>query len=292
MLGVTNKLCDGIIGGREFGRSRERINKKKKENLTYKLDHLEKKYGKLETKRKVVMEEKDSETSVDEELCADSNVRDKSYTSSRKNDVTGSNSEKENVQNESKKSKMIDKSETSSNVLDENNLPKAKGPDITGDIFIPDNRGAEEKWNIDKKNSNAQNLENINAFNSETSESQNSETDLDSHSELLRNEVSKSEAAELHKTVNKMSEKYNFEKSYQSEFLAHILSEPGLPDDAFPDQPVKYVPEEVSKVKEAVEAVKGKLGWSGFEQIFLVSALDGTGLDYLKVGCNFHNITY
>lgn len=75
------------------------------------------------------------------------------------------------------------------------------------------------------------------------------------------------------------------EESYQSEFLTRILSKP---HEVFIDrtETVKEdteMKEKIMEVKAAIEAVKDKNGWSGFDEVFPVCALDGQGIGLLKV---------
>lgn len=83
------------------------------------------------------------------------------------------------------------------------------------------------------------------------------------------------------------------EKSHQSGHLAHILSKPPLQEFSNQSQDSLEDNEsdsdwavKVSQIQEAVKAAQDNHGWAGFDEVFLTSALDGSGINILQVnGC-------
>lgn len=359
LLDVTRQLCEGVLGGKEFGQTilieREKVKERKKSSKEM-FDKLETQYGKLNVTRKPV-DGKDSNTVKKERLreeisdiLKNSNLKASEFEDSEKEeagsvDRTGNKSVKiniidslkapENGQTEKEHEKKMfenntysymavecgadDKYSTNSN----KELHSEFGYTQESEINVETNMEITSTGNSAHGNEhstgnstqgNEHNLVNSKFELSKMSDSRESEMNKAQYSEItdtLSSDICDSEKAVISESRNKSeighevsggkvceseatdltettssedTRKYNFEDSYQSEFLERILSQPPLPEFCYADKPVKEeeTNREVRLIQEAVAAVRGKRGWEGFQEVFLISALDGTGIDLLK----------
>ncbi|XP_045172486.2 GTPase Era, mitochondrial-like [Mercenaria mercenaria] len=344
LLGVTRRLSEGKIGGKEFGRTRERKKKDRKPKDLF--DELEQKYGKLKVNKKMVSEENKSDAQAETDVSEDFRERLQQDTyevfkrglqdelsdiiklHSEKANTTENIDEKRSVPEGAVKHFMNRKAKNSAEIT----KTKVSKHDSKEELLDVSTHGRMEVDVADNVNKNVHSDKNesldLNSDEHTSVEVITCDTDnimCDIKKDTLGNHIcndeflTENETAMIGeqtfsdsdkdlsshnrfsdfpkaKTVNPVGEssdnekvKIELEDSYQSEFLARIQSlQAKMQEDSTPSRNDSEVrehsesQEENSKLKEAVAAVKDKHGWSCFDKVFPVSALDGSGIDQIK----------
>lgn len=277
-MNITERLSCGVINGKTFGRRFTERKKEKsldpRENSMELFDKLEKKYGKLKVRTKPKsMEDIDNEPSNDS--VGEGRTFDNSGEFFREKSIELSEDNREiaEVENTLKDSiadchhvvNELNAKTTAGNFMEslgqgefveEKNLK-----DMSSEICETSGRGLSDSI---EEGSNV--LSSVN-------------TELDSSKLEPVNDATKTESS------NNCD--YIKEISYQSEHLSNILSKPSVEEFASNlkidmDDDSDWT-DKFAVMKEAYEKAKKESGWEHFNKVFMVSSLDGTGIDDVKV---------